>query len=300
MDPLTTDERIAALLDGKLGEQERAALLAELGLSRDELEILLNSAATLSELEEEDRAAGAIPIGAPRAAPPEPRKVRTAVWRRPAVLSAAAAAVLAIGGGLLLTRDRGGPSSASAVYALANPGRGLPYEQRTVLPANRGPDEGALGRRGAVRFGVLAADLEIAANAGHRQQFSALADSIADLLGQAGNRGAGDYEQLASAGRIPSRRERARLQEETTETMDPAMAALGDWAEAARVATHFRDQAFFRSRISARYLHPEPSLRLPDPVMARLDSVRDAVPAKGAPDWTRLESALSDLLKEAG
>lgn len=61
---LTRDEANAALLDGRLTKAQRADLLREIGTSDEdletlvdsaELEMLLDSAGTLRDLEEEDR-----------------------------------------------------------------------------------------------------------------------------------------------------------------------------------------------------------------------------------------------------
>jgi hypothetical protein len=301
MDPLTTDERIAALLDGKLGEQERAALLAELGLSRDELEILLNSAATLSELEEEDRAAGVIPITAHRLTETHaPKRERPPVWRRPAVLSAAAAAVLAIGGGLVLTRERGA-SPTRAVAELSDPGRGLPNTVPSPFSANRGNGQMS-GRRQSVRYGALAADLEIAAIGNNLERFHALADSISELLAETGDRVAlSDYAELAERPTIPPRDLIERLQAETAGTMDRELVAFGNWLEAARVAAFYGDQRFFRSRISTRYLHGSAMPGQPTrAAQTALQRARAAIRKEGGPDWKALNDALSGLLAEAG
>jgi len=301
MDPLTNDERIAALLDGRLGEQERAALLAELGLSRDELEILLDSAGITAELEEEDRASGVVPITMPPRAEREPRRiVRPPLWRRQAVLSAAAVAVLAVGGGLLLTRGRTDAYATSAVQALANPGRGLPDREQRLWAVSRGGGDD-LGPAVSVRYGALAADLAIAANAGDRARFIALADSIAELLAGGGNRVAvRDYAQLASGSTIPPPAALARLRAETAESMDGERVALGDWIEAARVAAFHHDAGFFRARVSRPYLHGEVELDLTRAAEDELKAVRAAVPKEGDPDWGRLGTALSGLLRETG
>lgn len=300
MDPLTNDERIAALLDGRLGEQERAALLAELGLSRDELEILLDSAGITAELEEEDRASGVVPITMPPRTEGEPRMiVRPPLWRRQAVLSAAAVAVLAVGGGLLLTRGRTDAYATSAVQALANPSRGLPDSVQRPWAVSRGSG-GRLGPAVSVRYGALAADLAIAANAGDRARFTAIADSIAELLAGGGNRVAvRDYAQLASGSTIPPPAALARLRDETAESMDGERVALGDWIEAARVAAFYRDARFFRSKVSRRFLYGEVKLET-QAAEDELKAVRAAVPKEGGPDWGRLVPALSGLLEETG
>ncbi|HSU13466.1 hypothetical protein [Longimicrobium sp.] len=300
MEPLTNDERIAALLDGKLGEEERAALLAELGLSRDDLELLLDSAGITAELEEEDRAAGVIPITTPRPAEAEPRKFhRPPVWRRPAVLSAAAVAVLAIGGGLLLTR---GSEEFSPVAALSHPERGVPVGLVAAGSLTRG-DETALGPGAtSVRFGVFAADLELSARAGDRTRISAFADSVAGVL--EGPDGApSEAETFRTLARRQDTASLALVQQRIARAEDLLQrdrVVLGRWIETARVAAKEQDAAFFSNRRMRKYLEGDAGDGLNGPAHDAIGRARGALRDKRTPDWPALQKALDDLLSEVG
>jgi hypothetical protein len=302
MDPLTNDERIAALLDGRLNEQERAALLAELGTSDDELDLLIESAGITAELEEEDRAAGVVPITMPRPGEAEPRTpVRPPVWRRMPVLAAAAVAVLAIGGGVLLTRGAGRQGSASdaAARALAAEG-GVPEDLIHVFAETRGGG-GELGVPAvSFRYGTLDADLEIAALRGSDQErVRATADSVAILLAENGqNAAARDYARIAERPDTPTPESLQRLRRETTDLLNERMVAFGRWVQMARIAAYRRDAAFFRSGTSASYVTG--TMQGWDPGTASaLQRVRDAISTDGTPDWARLRPALDELQREA-
>ncbi|HEX8246207.1 MAG TPA: hypothetical protein VF541_22035 [Longimicrobium sp.] len=300
MDPLTNDERIAALLDGRLSGQERDALLAELGISDDELEILVDSAGITAELEEEDHAAGVIPLSSRQPRDAEtPRITRPPVWRRPALLSAAAVAVLAIGGGLLLSRGTSG--AASPVGLLADPGAGVPAAWTYPWTPTRG--DGTPRRAASVRFGAFAADLELSAHARDSTRTAAYADSVARLLeglGSAASAAPG-FRRLAEGRTVPTVEQVQRLAVRATEVLpEPRMAELGTWIETARVAAEHRDEKFFAERQTRSYLEGAARLLPSEAARAALGRVRAALPAGSAPDWPRLRPALDDLLKEAG
>lgn len=61
-DPQSKEERIAALLDGALGERQREELLAHLSVADEEYRIFADTASILRELEEAEHAAATIPL----------------------------------------------------------------------------------------------------------------------------------------------------------------------------------------------------------------------------------------------
>src|SRR5688572_3407035 len=75
-EPSIDPERLAALLDGRLSDDEREALLADLARSEDAMEALGDAAAVLRELEQagdvptEEALADVAPPGVVRLAPP--------------------------------------------------------------------------------------------------------------------------------------------------------------------------------------------------------------------------------------
>lgn len=91
--PVPDDERLSALLDGRLSDREREELLAHLAVSGDDLEVFAETAAILREMEEEDalaREAGvprhpAEPAGQDPAAPEQrpPQDVRPRLYSVP-------------------------------------------------------------------------------------------------------------------------------------------------------------------------------------------------------------------------
>ncbi|HEX6747196.1 MAG TPA: hypothetical protein VF092_07835 [Longimicrobium sp.] len=304
MDPLTNDERIAALLDGRLSEQERAELLAELGASDDELEILVDSAGITRELEEEDRDEGVIPITVPRPAEAVPTPItRPPVWRRPAVLGLAAAAVLVIGIAPFAWKKFSRPDHpryfSVAVAELTHPDAAIPPGWSDVRAETRG-SEGALSARAvAVRFGALTADLDRAVRAGDRDRAKEYANEIAGLLARHGeSQAAREYAQFALRPNLPPADSLSKILDPTPPTLDRENVRLGGWAEAARFAVEDEDVRFFRGRESTRYLDGE----IPDLNPAAVDAlerVRGARPGAGASDWDQMEQALTELLEEA-
>jgi hypothetical protein len=170
-EPGIDDERLGALLEGRVSEPARGELLARLSASDDDFGVFAETAAVLRELEgaasdadpdgpetgagpDEPGGAGAPPPEAERAlrvsgpAPPSVR--RPGGWRRPSARWLALAAVLALavlvpvlrpwGGGGRLTPER-------AAGLLAGRGGGLPggwTEQRRPWDATLGPGDPAL------------------------------------------------------------------------------------------------------------------------------------------------------------
>lgn len=116
-------EKLAALMDGRLGERERAEFLARLAASDEAVEVHADAAAAVSEAEAEE--AKVLPL-----APPARRAGR---WRNPGPRWLAAAAILAgvaVGGPLLWTRVRApaGEVPGRSFTPLVGVGIGLPAE----------------------------------------------------------------------------------------------------------------------------------------------------------------------------
>jgi hypothetical protein len=306
MDPLTHDERIAALLDGRLSEQERAALLAELGASDDELELLVDSAGITAELEAEDRAAGVIPITTPRPGESEPRRIhRPPVWRRRGVLAGALAAVLVIGLAPFAFRrwtstSGNRPGFLAPVAALSEADAGIPVGLGPRGPDTRGDGVQVGERAASLRFGTLAADVEVARRAGELDRVRAYSDTIATLLEEAGHdAAASSYHEVAARNTMPQQDELVRLASEARGLLRKSLVDLGVWTEAARVAVKRRDTRFFEIPDSRRYLEGKVD-GLTQTGGAALERVRSARPRAGATDWNRLEAALDELLQDAG
>ncbi|MBV9110533.1 MAG: hypothetical protein JO306_14075 [Gemmatimonadetes bacterium] len=311
MEPLRKAERIAALLDGHLDERERAALLAELGASDDDLELLLDSAAITRELEEEDAAAGAPVTHEPAAVvTAEPRRTevipitaapsarrRARWWSDPRAVAAAAVLLLAIGSSFWLARPR---TPRSPVEALPVSMRTLPAGWTHLWAQTRGGDESISTSGTAFRFGVLVTDLEIAARAGDDPAADSAAHSVEDLFQQT-NRGilAEDYRQMRIPPVAPTLTRVRRQAAKTALGLEPGVVALGRWTEAARLAASVGAAEFFHSEESRGYAQGHVPSGLTEAGRVALGRVRDALGKRGAPDWPGLRQALDDLLEEA-
>lgn len=296
MERLTDAERLAALLDGRLGERERAELMARLGGSGEDLDVLADAAAVTRELEAEDRAAGVEPITAPRPTPARPRPP----WRWVSV--AAAAAVLLALAPRAWQELRGGPPAPEEVVALLDDPAYRPPPAGWELPPSGGSRGGTarLSKRTAsVQFGALSASLATAARARDSARVrSAATDAAAVLRSQGNTVDARWYETIAGRGSTDAA-ELARLLRSASATLDRPAVSLGLWAEGARVAARQTDTAFFGNPVSRAYLSDKPPELWPDAVEA-LAPVQRAIPREGPPDWAALEEALSSLLETLG
>lgn len=203
-------EEIAALLDGRLSEEQRADLLARLAQSDDDYETLIQAAAVLAELAAEDTAASVpgptapeiSPSSAPAGPPPHDdpweREARpddawdrtedqTAVLPQPlpvprarlrwswGVVAAGLVPVVLVAVVVLrLTLSPGPQDPARMVAHLEQPAAGLPagWTESRPWSTTRGAGDPLTPQARAVRLGATLVDLELAL----RAQDSAAAD----------------------------------------------------------------------------------------------------------------------------
>ncbi|MDB4950196.1 MAG: hypothetical protein JWM27_2845 [Gemmatimonadetes bacterium] len=291
-------ERLAALLEGRVTDGERAALLAELARSDDGLEILGDAAAVTRELEEEDRAAGVLPIRAPRPGA-RPR------------LSARTGALLAAGiAGLLLAplawragRIPQGSYAMNLSRRVAVAGKGLPpgvgSAPRTSV---RGADDGLSPGARAVRLGARQVDLHLARIAGDAAAAGAASRDAARLLHAVAGAGtaAAVYERAAApAGEAVADRDLEAADANAERLAGTAAVRLGAWCEAARFAATRRDAAFFRD--TRREVAELAATRgLPSGAGPALGDLRTVLDGGGPVDWAGLRTRLDVLLGAAG
>ncbi|HET7233923.1 MAG TPA: hypothetical protein VFJ16_28185 [Longimicrobium sp.] len=281
-------ERLAALLDGNCTERERQELLAELAAGGDDLEVFADAAAVLHEHEEEEAAAGVIPLHRPvREQPPRPR------WKPPrwAKLAVAAGLVALIGGGLLW---RGRGTGAGDVLALLEqPALGVPAGVR-LKPwgASRGDGEAGKGRD--VQLGARLADVEQLA--GHdNQAASAAARDVARLLrGRHADPVARQYGDLAS-GIVPPGGADPEFTRRAIELGGKA-AETGVWMEMARFAAAREDSVFFRSSLSLDILNGKGPASVFETERAELRRIGEMVGSE-PPRWAEVRTALDSLLR---
>lgn len=287
-------ERLGALLEGRLAQDERAELLARLAASEEARDVFADTAAVLRELDEEDAA----PAAVARTATPATGTVSGAA-RRPRRLPAWAlggiAAGIALAVALPLTlRSRGLPSPETTLEAFTARGGGLPAYWPNAWPAARGEGEVADAGATASRLGVTHLHLLLAVAS---NDSSAKAEAIAgaqDLLAGEWALAAEEYRELS--GRGVTREQIAEAGAEVARTVGESRFRLGAWAEAARLAAARRDPAFFRSRATRSALdHAARLSDLPAPAPTAIQELSRLRESRGSPDWPALQRATSQL-----
>jgi hypothetical protein len=298
-------ERLAALLDGRVGDAERAELLERLAASDDDFQTFAETAAVLRESEEADAPA---PVSSGRvratAAPRPPSTHAARGWRRrPARWAALAAVVcLALSAALFAAlRSRGSTTPEAMAYLLSDPGMGLPGGW-----GERRPWGGALGAgtpltpaARAVRSGALHTDLSVAVGARQAAETSRLTGEIAALVADVPGAApvVEEYREVGrGAGGAPERLAEPleRAGAGAAEFLGRDFVALGAWTEAARIAAARRDAEFFRTPESRGVLERAGEIPdLPHPALSQIERVRAAA---AGPDWPVLAESLDGLL----
>jgi len=164
-EPSKDDERLAALLDGRVDAAQREALLAHLSAGGEDYDVYTEAAAILQTMEERKRAAA---TPAWRVFPF--RRTGTWRWRSPAGLAALAAVLAAVAFAAVLIR-RPSPRGESPLQLAvrADPARrGLPAGALGSLPwvALRGSAATGNDAQDGARAGILLTDLAVAVRAG--------------------------------------------------------------------------------------------------------------------------------------
>ncbi|MFL5386146.1 MAG: zf-HC2 domain-containing protein [Longimicrobiaceae bacterium] len=323
-EPRNDDERLSALLDGRVDERQRRELLAHLATSEDDYEVFAHTAIVLRQLEEqapadepvrideearleeqaradEDRRAGALPV---------PPSTRTGGWRKRVRWTGVAAgvAVLALAA-VWVVRNRASATAEPVRLAarLAESGQGLPaaWPGPERWGAVRGDDmatpaspeeQAAL----AARAGAMLVDLAVVARARDTAATRRLANQAARRLEPRSGRGTPLLRIAERPGAPPDSLERllARATDRLAGRLGRAPLQLGAWTEAALLAANRRDAAFFRLGESRAMLKRAEQLTRRDPAArAAVDDVR-AAGAVATLDWTALAAALGKLQRE--
>ncbi|HEX8696750.1 MAG TPA: hypothetical protein VF746_30305 [Longimicrobium sp.] len=321
-DPGIDDNRLAALLDGRLDERERAELLARLAQSDDDYEVLADTAGVLRELE----AAG---VGQPRApevaAPGDPgeserpsepgviplRPRRARGWHRPGARRLALAAVLAavaLGSVLWLRRNAPDPvDPARLATVVAEGGASLSPEWVRSRPwrSTLGAGDPLTDEARAVRLGALLVDLELAVRQRDAATASLLASQVQVLLEDVDGAGqvADVYRQVGeSAAEAPERLQYllAAGRAGMADVVDRDLLGLGAWAEAARLAAARRDEAYFRTRETRAALDHAAELPVPGSAQDSIERIRRAIRGGGTLRWEEVQTELDRLLLAVG
>jgi hypothetical protein len=238
-----------------------------------------------------------------------PSMERTRPRRSPArwlALAAVLAGVLLVP--LALSRS-GGDDAGSADFAvlLANRQSGLPTgwaERQRPWSETRGGGVALIEDALAARLGALNTDLALAIQARQADETELLAAQIVARLDNSGisavGVAAGPYREIQSRPGEAPETLAPLLKEGRTNIADFVGSdafALGAWAEAARIAAHQQDAAFFRTRESRRMLERAAKLEtLDESTRGSVEALRAASRGDAAPDWAALRTHADKLL----
>lgn len=297
------DERLAALLEGRLEGPERDELLAYLATADEDLYVWAKTAAALREMEEVEaeqaRQADEQATQAPDRETPPP-SVRGG-WRRWKASRVIVPPVLAGLAALMILVTRMGAGSAGLPVRLAESlDKPLPerWTEERPVAGSRG---GALANdtSAAVQAGMWLVDLSLAIQAQDVGKTQLLAKSVKERFDpkavasspivQIGRRAGDPPSELLplvkeATERLPDRYERGYLE-------------LGAWGEAALLATHYQDAAFFRSKTTRTVLRRAERLtRDNSDARNALARIRSALNTDQPPQWSNLEVDLAGLI----
>lgn len=302
-------ERLAALIDGRLGPREREAVLAQIAASSDEtVEVFADALAVTRELEASSSAEGLEALS-----PAVVRTWRGMRWRTPGGLAAIAAALVAVvvvPTWLSTLDSEAAHDPGRFVRALAEVDRGLPVDWDTQpWGATRGAADALSPEARALRVGARMVDLELTARTGDPRTAELAASVVALLEGIPGAAPAAtEYRTLASADSAASPEQLTRLAERARRTAAPFVdrdyLKFGAWLEAARVAAAARDTGFFGSRASREAVEEARKLRgLSAPERAAVNSLHATSglsTRRRGTDWDALGRTLTRMLGTLG
>jgi hypothetical protein len=286
-------ERMAAQIDGTLADG--VSFLD--GLADDDLAVFAEAAAIERELEEEDRAAGIIPLHRRPASAPKPAR-----WRDVRVLAVAAlVASVAVGTSLWTSGGRGVREASQAVALLDR--RDLPagYDaDRPQMTATRSGNNGLSEQQRSAQVGVYLVDLELAIRGGPAEARARLAGRAATLMEPHSGLAVSGFAALGTSTERDTTvllAELRSLGEAATEFLDADRVALGAWAEAARFAAADRDATFVRASATAATLDRAETLLAEDAAArAALVRIRQALQPE-SPDWASLRQAVDAFIQ---
>ena len=319
--PTIDAEQLAALLDGRLTDAERRALIERLAESPSDLTAFADAASVIGELglaptdatSEPAAKSGDTPgpiqavrlePAAPQAAISAPRSAATTPLQSRGRWYAAAAAIAAIAIlPLWIARARPRDSVADVVALVDRLEPGLPVNwDGEPWEVTRGASADLTTAPHTARIGARLTDLEVAANAGDTTAIG-IAEDIARLLDAIPASGAAAtiYERIHAAA------------DARPETLTPlvrqgrhALAGLvdsdwleaGAWVEAARLAAARHDASFFASGTTRRIIEHASADATRPAVAAAMVGVGRFLPADARTDWSALEAAATTALRE--
>jgi hypothetical protein len=294
-EPTVDPERLAALLDGRVSDAERAELMARLSSSPEMLAVLADAAAAQGELGSASDEEGRAPVAR--------RRFR---FLSPAAIGwlAAAAVVAAVAVPLLRRGESFGQDPTAYARLLSSYDQGLPTGW-DVRPwgVTRSSNQAVTAEGRSWRLGARLTDLELAV-VNRDTVMASLARDVASLLADVPLSGmaAATFQQLAERASaantdLSTLLVRGREQLESVAAVDRSALRFGAWIEAARVAAVRKDSAFYATTETR---HAMNNLARVDPLApdAReaLVSLRTALDDKGVRDWHTVQRSLNELL----
>jgi hypothetical protein len=323
--PTIDAEQLAALLDGRLTDAERRALVERLAESPSDLTAFADAASVIGELGLAPTDATSEPAAKPgdtpgpiqavRLEPVTPQAAISAPYsaaasrprshRRWYANAAAAAAIAAIA--ILpwwVARARRLPDNMADVVALVDRlAPGLPVDwDGEPWEVTRGASADLTAAPYTARIGARLTDLEVAANAGDTTALG-IAEDIARLLdaipasGPAltiydGIHAAADHRPEALTPLVKQGRRAL------TGLVDADWLEAGAWAEAARLAAARHDASFFASGTTRRIIEHASADTSRPAVAAAMVGVGRLLPVDSRTDWRALEAAATTALRE--
>jgi hypothetical protein len=284
-------ERIAALIDARVSDEERDAIMRQLGESDEALDVMLDAAAAVAYMNQSgvspDRSdEDIIPLSLVT-------KRRTR-WR--AVTFVGISAALAATA-LVMVRS----SRARNAEAVGTPGEMVAaLSDQSALPAdwNYNPWSAQRGEASIrdsalyVRIGVRAADVELAARVRDTAVARLASDMDALLANVPGGSGVSVFYRKVAEN--PNRAELLPQASRALQTLPRAdLIELGAWLETARIAASRQDERWFKLDINQRMLRGLSESKEMSP--ADRASAREILENKS--DWTNVATRLKELLR---
>ena len=245
-EPEIDPERLAALLDGRVDEKERAELLARLAASPEARATFADAAAIIDD------------VPASSSAPSPLKGIGRGRGRFPSAtpwMALAAGVVIVAGTSIVYRATTTGPADPAAYAKMLADQSRLPASFDTrPWGATRSVTQPVTEHGRAYRLGARLTDLEVTVPS-RDTQVANLAEDAASLLVDVPVAGGAvrAFRDLASAASTPnSNLEQllgsARIELASLTNIDQERLRYGAWLEAARVAAVWRDTAFFGRR----------------------------------------------------
>ncbi|WP_420130132.1 hypothetical protein [Longimicrobium sp.] len=314
-EPRRDDERLSALLAGRLEGPERDELLDYLSTADEDLEVFAHTAAILREMDEEDAQEAARNEGStvhtapsPGREVPVPSMTRsTRGWPRKTPRWAIPSAIVGLVVLMTLTLSRGRTPDVSPVQLAENigvAGPGLPFD--TAQPSRgipglrvRGGSDAELTPESAAKAGAFLVRLALAIEARNASATRTLALQTQERFDP---RGGSKLREIASRAGAPRAElqpllTQAKEQLEDRRRRDAGYLRLGAWTEAGRLAASQRNAGYFGSEDSADMIDSAKRLTKDDPQgRAAVAAIQRELEAEGGLDLTRLETHFTALL----